>query len=120
MKSKDTELEKLKQTLSSNDIIAEVIKLNARVEDKIDNYLAIQFGGFHRWDDFVELIAPRMTLSSKIDALKKLKLHRKMKSHHNIVEVAERINRVRNKLAHSYQLDNEDLQKRRAETTKQL
>jgi hypothetical protein len=92
-------------------LIADVIKLNAQVEQSLDLYLAIQFGGPGRIDVFVELIAPRLTLSNKIDVLKKMKFHRLMKSHTNIVHVAERVNRLRNKLAHVARPASDDMRK---------
>jgi hypothetical protein len=45
--------------------------LNAQIEEKLDYYLAIQFGGPVRIDDFMELIEPRITLGNKIEVLKK-------------------------------------------------
>ena len=109
------EAEKIEKALRSNDIIAEVIKLSASVDFKLDLYLGIQFGGPVRIDDFLEFIAPRLALAEKIDILKKMKFHRAMKSHANIIESAERIRRIRNKLAHVHFLKPEDIKKIQAD-----
>ena len=60
------EAEKIEKALRSNDIIAEVIKLSASVDFKLDLYLGIQFGGPLRIDDFLKFIAPRLALAEKI------------------------------------------------------
>jgi hypothetical protein len=45
----------------------------------------------------------------KIEILKKMKFHKPMKSHANIIESAERIKRIRNKIAHAHFLRDKDL-----------
>jgi hypothetical protein len=105
------EIEKISSALRTNDIIAEVIKLSADVEFKLDLYLGIQFGGPLRIDDFLDLIAPAMTLATKINVLRKMKFHKAMKAHANIIDSAERIRRIRNKLAHAHRLTDEDIKK---------
>ncbi len=109
--NRDDEARQIAEALKSNDIIAEVIKLSAMVEFKIDLYLGIQFGGPLRIDDFLDLIAPAMTLAQKVNALKRMKFQKPMKSHQNIIESAERIRRIRNKLAHAHQLADGDIAK---------
>ena len=101
--------EQLEKALRSNDIVAEVVKLAAVVDFHLDLYLGIQFGGPVRIDDFMEHIAPRLPLAVKIEILKKMKFHKPMKSHSNIIESAERIRRIRNKVAHSHSLKQKDI-----------
>ena len=103
------EREELKKALRSNEIVAEVIKLAAGLDFKLDLYLGIQFGGPLRIDDFMEHISPRLPLAVKIEILKKMKFHKPMKSHANIIESAERIKRIRNKIAHAHFLKDKDL-----------
>ena len=109
------ETERIASALRTNDIIAEVIKLSADVEFKLDLYLGIQFGGPLRIDDFLDLIAPSMTLATKINVVRKMKFHKPMTAHTNIIESAERIRRIRNKLAHAHRLADDDIKKIRSD-----
>jgi len=72
MKKTEKEAAEIEEALKSNDIIAEVIKMSAWWESSLDMFLAIQFAGTQRIDDFMDLIAPRMSLSQKIETLKKM------------------------------------------------
>ncbi len=111
MKQTEEEAAKIEEALKSNDIIAEVIKMSAWWESSLDMFLAIQFAGPRRIDDFIDLIAPCLSLSQKIEALKKMKFHRPMKSHANIIESLTRIRKIRNKLAHMHRYNAEEIKK---------
>ncbi|MCP5016953.1 MAG: hypothetical protein GY938_17045 [Ketobacter sp.] len=112
MKKREEETEKLKEALQSNDIIAEVIKYSAIWEASLDRYLAIEFGGTNeRYDDFIELIAPNMTFSRKIEIFHKMTFPRQTKSHVSIVQTLTRIRKIRNHLAHAHRLDSKTMSK---------
>jgi len=111
MRNSDEEARKIADALESNDIVAEVIKFAAWWESSLDLYLAIEFSGPKRIDDFIELVAPCMSLAQKIDVLKNMKLHKPMKSHSNIVESLSRVRRIRNKLAHAHRVSDSEIKK---------
>jgi len=112
MRKTEKEALEIQVALQSNDIIAEVIKFSAIWEASLDNYLAIEFGGTtKRYDDFIELIAPTMSLSQKINTLKKMTFHRPMKSHTNIISSLTRIKNIRNKVAHVFRLNEVEIGK---------
>ena len=111
MRKSEKEAEDIGNALRSNDIIAEVIKMSALWESHLDYFLAIEFAGPKRLDDFIDLVSPCMSLAQKIEALKKMKFHRQMKSHSNIVESLTRIRKIRNKLAHAHYLSNDDIKR---------
>jgi hypothetical protein len=98
--------------LTSNDIIAEVIKFSATWEAALDNYLAIEFGGTSaRFGDFIELVAPNINFDRKIEALRKMSFPRETKSRTKIVTTLSRIRKIRNKLAHAHDLDSTTIAK---------
>jgi hypothetical protein len=106
MKKREGEALALEQSLRSNDIIAEVIKLSALWEARLDSYLAIEFGGTTvRYDDFIELIAPNSSFARKIEIFQAMTFPRKTKSRSGIVTVLIRIRKIRNHLAHAQRLD---------------
>lgn len=106
MKRVEEEARQLTEALSSNDIIAEVIKFSAVWEAALDSYLAIEFGGTTaRYDDFIESIAPNLSFARKIEIFKSLSLIGKSKSHSGIVSTLNRVRKIRNHLAHAQRLD---------------
>ena len=109
--NKQKEKALLEAALASSSLIGDVVKLAAKIEDKLDFYLAIEFAGPRRLDDFVDLIGSKLTLSTKIEILRKMSFHRQMKSQHDLVDAAERLSRVRNKLAHSWRLDSNEVER---------
>ena len=112
MKKRENEARKIQDALQSNDIIAEIIKFSAIWEASLDRYLAIEFGGTtKRYDDFLEYVAPTMSFAQKIEALKKMSFHRTIKSHANIVSSLTRVRKIRNKVAHVYQISKPEMDK---------
>jgi len=112
MQKREEEARALEAALTSNDIIAEVIKFSAIWEASLDNYLAIEFGGTtSRRDDFIELIAPNMSFARKIEVFQNMTFPRQTKSHAGIVASLTRVRKIRNKLAHAQRLDSTELSK---------
>jgi hypothetical protein len=111
MYKSEAEAKKIVEALKSNDIVAEVIKFSAWWESSLDIYLAIEFSGPNRIDDFLNLVAPCMSMAQKIEALKRMKFHKPMKSHSNIIDSLTRVRKIRNKLAHAHRIDDREVQK---------
>ncbi|ULQ46501.1 hypothetical protein JN531_015550 [Flagellatimonas centrodinii] len=112
MKKAEDEALRLKEALSSNDIIAEAIKFSAVWEATLDSYLAFEFGGTTaRYNDFVEFIAPNLSFARKIEIFKSLSLVGKTKSHSEIVSTLNRVRKIRNHLAHAQRLDDSTIAK---------
>ncbi|RZI41154.1 hypothetical protein EGT07_18870 [Herbaspirillum sp. HC18] len=103
------EAKALAKALSSPELVASVIRLAAVMESRLDSYLALEFGGRGRFDEFSEFIAPTLSLPLKLRILKNLKFHRPMKSVSNIVDSLERLRVIRNKLAHEWYFDEKQI-----------
>jgi hypothetical protein len=104
-----SEAKGLAQKLNSPEVVASVIRLAAVMESRLDSYLALEFGGRGRFDEFSENIAPALSLPLKLRILKKLKFHRPMKSVTNIASSLERLRVIRNKLAHEWYFGEEQI-----------
>ncbi|WP_319240185.1 hypothetical protein [uncultured Propionivibrio sp.] len=104
------EAKAIAKALNSPELVASVIRLAAVMESRLDSYLALEFGGRGRFDEFSEFITPTLSLPAKLRILKNLKFHRPMKSVSNIVSSLERLRVIRNKLAHEWYFTEKQIQ----------
>ena len=102
------EFEKL---IRSDEVAGKVIRFCAIFEGRLDWLIARYFTTDERISEFYDLIITRLSLYEKIQILKNMSFHRKMKSQENIVSSMESIRKLRNALAHNSYLTEKELKK---------
>ncbi|MES9974873.1 MAG: hypothetical protein ABW094_11475 [Candidatus Thiodiazotropha sp.] len=105
---KQKEFEKL---IHSDEVAGRVIRFCTTFENRLDDLIARHFTTNDRIFDFYELIISRLSLYEKIQILKNMSFHRKMKSQDNIVASMDSIRKLRNALAHHSYMPEREIKK---------
>lgn len=110
--------DRFERLLQSNDFAGHIIRWVAIFESRLDLLLSSYFvpwGDGHLPLQFHELVLSRLAFHEKIQILRGIKFRRAMKSQKNIVDTLDRLRRLRNALAHSSHMPEEEIRKLRSD-----
>ena len=101
----------LKLLISSDEVAGKIIRDAAELEWYVELVLTRYFTAQDRFNEFMDVIIDRMSFFQKIDILRRMKLPTKMKSQPNAVASLEKLRKIRNILAHSAFISDEEIDK---------
>lgn len=101
--------QQLQVFLASDETAGRIIRDVAELEWEVDLLLTRYFTAHERFTEFSEIILSRFSFNQKIDILSKMSLPRKMKSQPNAVKSLRKFLKLRNMLAHSSYITDEDI-----------
>ena len=95
--------------LSSEELTVRVIKDFAELEWNHDLLITRYFTAQERYDEFFDIIVGNMNFNQKIEIFSKMSLPKKWVSRDNAVRSLKKLRKLRNLLAHSFELTDEDI-----------
>lgn len=101
----------LRLLISSDEVAGRIIRDTAELEWYVELVLTRYFAAQDRFNEFIDVIIDRMSFFQKIEILRRMKLPAKMKSQPNAVSSLEKLRKIRNILAHSAFISNEEIDK---------
>jgi hypothetical protein len=105
--------------LQSDAFAGHIIRWVAIFESRLDSVLSAYFSDPYRSTEthlqFSELVLSRLSFFEKIEILRGLKFDRLMKSQKNIVDSLDRLRRLRNALAHTSHMPDDEIRKLRSD-----
>ena len=99
----------LKILLMSDEVVGRIIRDVAEIEWELDLMLTRYFTAQERFNEFSDLILARFSFQQKIDLLNKMSFPARMKSQPNAVKSLNKFKKLRNILAHSPYISDEEL-----------
>jgi hypothetical protein len=99
----------LGKLLMSDEVAGRIIRDVAELEWGLDLMLTRYFTAQERFTEFSEIILARFSFQQKIDVLNKMTFPARMKSQPNAVKSLNKFKKLRNILAHSAYISDEEL-----------